>query len=88
MAAELKERLGATSEIIQSSGGVFEVETDGVLIFSKKSLGRFPDEHEVLAIVHGLQDGQSLSAAQENAASEHHRQSPGFIGWLKGLLSG
>jgi len=29
-------------------GGVFEVTLDGVLIFSKKAAGRFPDHSEVI----------------------------------------
>jgi selenoprotein W-related protein len=33
--------------IIPSSGGVFEVKFDDELIFSKKSLDRFPEENEV-----------------------------------------
>jgi selenoprotein W-related protein len=32
---------------VQSSGGVFEVEVDGRLIFSKKKLGRFPEPGEI-----------------------------------------
>jgi len=33
--------------LIESRGGVFEVVADGKLVFSKKNLGRFPDENEV-----------------------------------------
>jgi selenoprotein W-related protein len=33
---------------VASSGGVFEVTVDGKLVFSKRSLGRFPEEGEVL----------------------------------------
>jgi selT/selW/selH-like putative selenoprotein len=33
---------------VKSSGGVFEVFRDGVLVFSKKALGRFPDDEEIL----------------------------------------
>ncbi len=36
------------SELVASSGGVFEVSVDGKLVFSKKSLGRFPEPGEVL----------------------------------------
>jgi selenoprotein W-related protein len=43
--------LGATSELVPSSGGVFEIEVDGRPIFSKKSLGRFPDDGEVLRLI-------------------------------------
>jgi len=34
-------------ELIESSGGVFEVTKDGQLIFSKKKLGRHPDHEEI-----------------------------------------
>jgi selenoprotein W-related protein len=34
-----------------SHGGVFEVTADGRLVFSKKSLGRFPNDGEVLEIL-------------------------------------
>ena len=37
--------------MIPSHGGVFEVTVDGKKIFSKKSLGRFPEEGEVLALI-------------------------------------
>jgi selT/selW/selH-like putative selenoprotein len=32
---------------------VFEVELDGKLIFSKKKLGRFPEEGEILKLASG-----------------------------------
>lgn len=51
MADELDQTLGITSELIQSSGGVFEVEYGGKLIFSKKKLGRFPDLGEIAKII-------------------------------------
>lgn len=35
--------------LIESSGGVFEVMVDGQLIFSKRELGRFPSDDEVLS---------------------------------------
>jgi selenoprotein W-related protein len=34
-----------------SHGGVFEVTVDGNLVFSKKALGRFPEDGEVLGII-------------------------------------
>ena len=41
--------------MIKGRGGVFEVILDGVLIFSKKSLDRFPEEGEVLGLVREAQ---------------------------------
>jgi selenoprotein W-related protein len=56
LAAELQEALGETAELVESSGGVFEVEYQGNLIFSKKLLDRFPNEGEILSLI-----GQSTS---------------------------
>lgn len=39
--------------LIPSSGGVFEVTIDGDLIYSKKALGRFPEDGEVLDLLKG-----------------------------------
>jgi len=35
--------------LIPSGGGVFEVEIDGILVFSKKELDRFPEDEEIFA---------------------------------------
>ena len=43
--------MGVDSELIASHGGVFEVTVDGDLMFSKKSLGRFPDDGEILGLI-------------------------------------
>ncbi len=51
LAAELKESVSATVELIESSGGKFEVVVDGDLVFSKKELNRFPALGEVSKIV-------------------------------------
>ena len=37
-------------ELVEGSGGVFEIEVDGELRFSKKALGRFPTDEELAAI--------------------------------------
>jgi selenoprotein W-related protein len=46
----LKRKFGAETTLVESSGGVFEVEMDGRLIFSKKSLGRFPEDGEIAGL--------------------------------------
>ena len=51
MAAEIKKERGIDAKLIKGSGGVFEVMLDGKLIFSKKSLGRFPENSEILEMV-------------------------------------
>jgi selT/selW/selH-like putative selenoprotein len=40
--------MGISAELIRSGGGVFEIEADGKLIFSKKHEHRFPTHNEVL----------------------------------------
>jgi selenoprotein W-related protein len=37
------------ADLVESSGGVFEVSVDGKLIFSKKKVGRFPEEAEIFS---------------------------------------
>jgi len=54
LAAELLNLLGQDSELIEGSGGVFEIEYQGKLIFSKKKLGRFPEENEIVHIMKQL----------------------------------
>jgi selenoprotein W-related protein len=39
------------AELVQSSGGIFDIEYTGKLIFSKKEVGRFPDVGEVVKII-------------------------------------
>jgi selT/selW/selH-like putative selenoprotein len=48
---ELKSAFGAEVELVSSSGGVFEVVVDKQLIFSKKSLQRFPEEGEITLLL-------------------------------------
>jgi len=43
--------LGIDCGLVASGGGVFEVTVDGKLIFSKKQLGRFPDDGEVVKLL-------------------------------------
>ena len=43
----MQKTFGVEVELLASSGGVFEVVVDGKLIYSKKNLGRFPEEGEV-----------------------------------------
>jgi selenoprotein W-related protein len=46
--AEIEKHVsGVHVELIESSGGVFEVKKDDRLIFSKKKTGRFPEPEEV-----------------------------------------
>jgi len=51
LAAILDKEFDVSSELVASGGGVFEVTIDGQTIFSKRSLGRFPDDGEVIELI-------------------------------------
>jgi selenoprotein W-related protein len=51
LAAELKQNFGAESTLIPGGGGVFDVTVDGKIIFSKKSVGRFPEPGEIVGMI-------------------------------------
>ncbi|HEY6221959.1 MAG TPA: Rdx family protein, partial [Candidatus Eisenbacteria bacterium] len=39
------------STLLPGGGGVFDVSVDGKIIFSKKSVGRFPEEGEIVRML-------------------------------------
>jgi len=43
--------------LVESSGGVFEIEYGGKLIFSKKKVGRFPEHSEVVDLIKQAEQG-------------------------------
>jgi len=45
------------AELIEGSGGVFDVTADGALVYSKYRTGRFPDSAEVLQALRSLSKG-------------------------------
>ena len=51
MRSSLDSKFGIISEMRPSSGGVFEVTLNGSLIFSKKQLGRFPHDGEIVTFI-------------------------------------
>ena len=52
MEAKLKQTFqGIDVQLISRGGGVFEVTLNDRLIFSKKSLGRFPDDGEIEKLI-------------------------------------
>ena len=52
MESNLKQTFqGIDVSLISSGGGVFEVTLDGELIFSKRSLGRFPKDGEIEQLI-------------------------------------
>ena len=48
MAARILQTTGVEAQLIQGKGGVFDVEVDGKLIYSKHQTGRVPKHEEVL----------------------------------------
>lgn len=55
MAAEIKEAFDVEAELIAGGGGIFDVEVDGKLVFSKLGAdgGRFPDSGEIVGRLQG-----------------------------------
>ena len=49
----LRELAGAEVELERGHGGVFEITVDGALKFSKKKIGRFPEDAELVALAKG-----------------------------------
>jgi selT/selW/selH-like putative selenoprotein len=51
LAAKIQRAIGVQAQMIQSSGGVFEVVADGELLYSKKATGVFPEEDEIVRLL-------------------------------------
>ena len=51
MAAAIPKEHHVAPNLIEGSGGIFDVQVDGQLLFSKKETGRFPEDHEVLSAI-------------------------------------
>jgi len=47
------ERGAEEVELVKGVAGVFEITVDGQLKFSKKQLGRFPEDAEIDAVIDG-----------------------------------
>lgn len=70
---------------MKSSGGVFEIEDRGRLIYSKKKTGRFPGDREILDILEFENQGLNIDEARARAA-EGIPEPPSFLEWLSGFL--
>ena len=81
----MESAFGESSELIQSSGGVFEIERNGQLLFSKKALSRFPEEGEVESIIKLVDSGKSLEEAQQEAG-KNAKKPPSFAEWFGKFL--
>lgn len=44
---------GAATSLIEGSGGIFDVECDGTVVFSKQKVegNRFPDDGEIVKLI-------------------------------------
>jgi selenoprotein W-related protein len=51
LAAAIQRQLGADTELVAGSKGIFDVSVDGKLIYSKYDTGRFPEAREIFAQV-------------------------------------
>lgn len=48
MEAAIKKEFDISTELVRGGGGIFEVQLDGKLIYSKAEQGRFPEDSEIL----------------------------------------
>ena len=51
----IERQFGIKAELVKGIGGVFEVSVNDNLLFSKKELGRFPDENEIEDLIEGIE---------------------------------
>ena len=47
----IENKFGVRAELTPGTGGIFEVTLNSHLIFSKKELGRFPNDNEVIDLI-------------------------------------
>lgn len=45
----MKTEFGVDAELVEGDSGIFDVVSDGKLLFSKHAMHRFPEHEEVLA---------------------------------------
>ena len=58
MLAVTNSAAGVSADLIPGNAGTFEVKKDGVVIFPKYKLGRFPKEGEIAELLTELQYGE------------------------------
>jgi len=51
VAAEIREACGAEAELIAGGGGIFDIHINGILVFTKKNVDRFPKPGEIAATI-------------------------------------
>ena len=50
----LDRKFDTTCELIAGSNGIFDVEVDGTMVFSKHQVNRFPETAEVITAIENL----------------------------------
>ena len=68
LAAKLQNKFSTACELIESSGGAFEVVVDGKCIYSKKRTGEFPDDEQLLNTIAGNQAWQKHTNKEQPAS--------------------
>ena len=48
-------KFGFDVELIKGTGGIFEITLNNSLVFSKKDLGRFPEDGEIEDLIEGYE---------------------------------
>jgi len=48
LAAEIKTNFGFDTELIAGAGGIFDVQAEDEIVFSKQAVNRFPEAAEVI----------------------------------------
>jgi len=51
LSAEIREVVDAEVTLERGHSGIFDVQLNGTMIFSKNELGRFPEEGEIAEII-------------------------------------
>ena len=51
LAAAISDEFGVDAELIKGKNGIFDVSADSDLIFSKETVGRFPQNHEIFEML-------------------------------------
>ena len=54
MAAKIKDALGEESFLIEGAGGIFDVNVNGKLVYSKHETGEFPAEDALVRELQGM----------------------------------
>ncbi|MCX5716729.1 MAG: Rdx family protein [Nitrospirae bacterium] len=50
----MEKELGINSALFKGSNGIFDVNVDGKIIYSKYQTGKFPEENELIALIKNL----------------------------------